>query len=111
MNNLCLNEYIKEFETFCKKRKIEYKREDRGVVIKNANGAYNIHLYMKWDNYNKTIIGFMIGNSIYEISNKTRYENNLGFISDMSIVRSYLQDNYPKWLTINRDWKSRSKYK
>ena len=47
MNNAGLDDFIKEFELFCKKRGISYKRNDRGVSVKNAEGLFNIHIYMK----------------------------------------------------------------
>ena len=111
MNNVGLDDFINEFESFCKKRGISYKRNDRGVFIKNAEGLFNIHVYMKWDNYGRVIVGFVIGESIYSVNNASRLENNLGYVSDMSIIRSYLQNTYPEWLALNRTWKSRSKYK
>ena len=111
MNNVGLDDYISEFESFCKKRRLECKRNDRGVSIKNATGVYNIHIYMNWDTYGRVIIGFIIGASIYEINNTSRLENNVGYVSDMSIIRSYLQNTYPDWLASNKTWKSRNKYK
>ena len=111
MNNVGLDDFINEFESFCKKRSISYKRNDRGVSIKNAEGLFNIHIYMKWDNYGRVIVEFVIGESIYSVNNASRLENNLGYVSDMSIIRSYLQNTYPEWLALNRTWKSRSKYK
>lgn len=111
MNNVGLDDFIKEFESFCKKRGISYKRNDRGVSVKNAEGLFNIHIYMKWDNYGRVIVGFVIGESIYSVNNASRLENNLGYVSDMSIIRSYFQNTYPEWLALNRTWKSRSKYK
>lgn len=47
MSTIGLEDFINEFEIFCRKRKIEYKREDRGIVIKNSIEVYNIHIYMK----------------------------------------------------------------
>lgn len=66
---------------------------------------------MKWNNYGRVILGFILGDSIYSMSNPTRYEETLGYVTDILIVRSYLQNTYPNWLVSNRDWKSRSKYK
>ena len=111
MNSLGLDDYINEFESFCKKRKLEYKRNDRGVSIKSTAGVYNIHIYMNWDAFDRVIIGFIIGASIYEVNNTSRLENNLGYVSDMSAIRAYLQNIYPDWLTSNKTWKSKSKYK
>lgn len=111
MDNMCLDDFINEFENFCKKRNIEYKKNDRGVSIKSSVGLFNIHIYMKQDNYKRIIVGFVIGESIYSTNNATKLENNLGYVSDMLIIRSYLQNTYPEWLAINRTWKSRSKYK
>lgn len=111
MDNMCLDDFINEFESFCKKRGISYKRNNRGVSIKNNAGLFNIHIYMKWDNYKGAIIGFVIEESIYSVNNVTRLENNLGYVRDMLIIRQYLQNTYPEWLAVNRTWKSRSKYK
>lgn len=111
MNNMCLDDFIKEFENFCKKRNIEYKKNDRGVSIKSSVELFNIHIYMKQDNYKRIIVGFVIGESIYSVNNATRLENNLGYVSDMLIIRSYLQNTYPEWLAMNRTWRSRSKYR
>lgn len=108
---MCVDDFIKEIESFCKKRNIQYKKNDRGVSIKSSTGLFNIHIYMKWDNCKRVIVGFVIGESMYSVNNATRLENNLGYMSDMSIIRSYLQNTYPEWLYINRTWKSRSKYK
>lgn len=102
MNNMCLDDFIKEFESFCKKRNIEYKKNDRGVSIKSNAGLFNIHIYMKQDNYKRIIVGFVIGESIYSINNATRLENNLGCVSDMLVIRSYLQNTYQEWLAMNR---------
>ena len=114
VNNIGLDDFINEFESFCKKRGISYKRNDRGISIKSAEGLFNIHIYMKWDRYGRAIVGFVIGESVYSANNTSRLENNLGYVndvSDMSIMRSYLQNTYPEWLALNRTWKSRSKYK
>lgn len=111
MDNMCLDDFIKEFENFCKKRNIQNKRNDRGISIKSSAGLFNIHIYMKWDNYKRVIIGFVIGESIYSVNNATRLENNLGYVDDMLVVRQYLNNTYPEWLAKNRTWKSRSKYK
>ena len=112
MDNMCLDDFIKEFENFCKRRSIQYKKNDIGVSIKSSAELFNIHIYMKWDNYGRVIIGLVIGESIYSVNNATRLENNLGYVSDMLIIRQYLNNNtYPEWLVINRTWKSRSKYK
>lgn len=112
--NVGLGDFISEFESFCRKRKLTYTRNDRGISIKSSAGLFNVHIYMKWDNYERVIIGFVIGESIYSVNNATRLENNLGYVrnvSDMLIIRSYLQNTYPEWLALNRTWKSRSKYK
>lgn len=113
MSNFGLEDYINELESFCKKRKIEYIREDRGIAIKNAVGDYNIHIYVNWENCwggTKVIIGFVIGDNIY-FNNSSRYESNLGLVGDMSVVKSYLQKTYPEWLSTYRNWNSRSKYR
>lgn len=111
MDNMRLDDFINEFENFCKKRNIQYRKNDRGVSIKSSAGLFNIHIYMRWDDYNRIIVGFVIGESIYSVNNAIRLENNLGYVNDMLVIRSYLQNTYSEWLAINRTWKSRSKYK
>lgn len=113
MNNIGLDDFINAFESFCKKRKLEYIHEERGVAIKSATGEYNIHIYMKWSNVwgeTQVVVGFIIGDNIYH-DNSSRCENNLGFVNDMSLVTTYLNNTYSEWLSRNRYWKSRSKYK
>ena len=94
-----------------RKEVFSIKKNDRGVSIKSSAGLFNIHIYMKWDNYKRVIIGFVTGESIYSVNNATRSESNLGYVDDMLVVRQYLNNTYSEWLAINRTRKSRSKYK